>query len=112
MSLFESLITDRAIGSRRFKIRVSDAAACIVAVGAPLLLYALSMPTNVFLEDDGLFLAAAKHLGVAHPPGYPLYTLVGFLFMQLPFSTPAAAGHFYSAFFGALACGMVYACCR
>ncbi|MCY4459856.1 MAG: DUF2723 domain-containing protein, partial [Albidovulum sp.] len=90
----------------------ADIAAFVAAFAAPLLLYAMTMPRTVYLEDDGLFLAVARHLGVAHPPGYPLYTLLGYVFMQLPFSTPAAAGHFYSAFFGALACSMVYACCR
>ena len=98
--------------SSRFKISKFDAAAFFAAVVGPLYLYTLTMPTQVYLEDDGLFLTATAHLGVAHPPGYPLYTLIGYLFMQLPFSTLAAAGHFYSAFFGALACGTVYACGR
>jgi len=64
------------------------------------MLYAITMPRTVYREDDGLFPAAAKHPGVAHPPGYPLHSLLGHVFMQLPFSTPAAAGHVYRAFFG------------
>jgi len=55
---------------------------------------------------------AGAHLGIAHPPGYPLYTLLVHLFMQLPFGTPALMGHFSSAVFGALACGALYGCAR
>ena len=78
----------------------------------PLALFALTLPHTVVLEDDGLFLMAGEHLGVAHPPGYPLYTLLCYLFMQLPFGTPALLGHFSSAVLGALACAGVYGCAR
>jgi hypothetical protein len=53
--------------------------------------------------DGGDFLAAAATLGVPHPPGYPTYTLVLHLLMQLPFAEPAAAGNLLSALAGALA---------
>tara|TARA_A100001388_G_scaffold124120_1_gene91647 strand:+ start:302 stop:559 length:258 start_codon:yes stop_codon:yes gene_type:complete len=43
----------------------------------------------VVLEDDGLFLMVAKHLGIAHPPGYPLFTGIAHLFLQFPFGTDA-----------------------
>ena len=49
-----------------------DAAALAAAVLGPLALYAATLPRTVVLEDDGLFLMAGVHLGVAHPPGYPL----------------------------------------
>jgi len=55
---------------------------------------------------------AGVHLGVAHPPGYPLYTLIVHLFTRLPFGEPAFLGHLSSAVLGALACGGVYACAR
>ena len=64
------------------------------------------------LEDDGLFLMAGAHLGVAHPPGYPLYTLIVHLFTRLPFGDPAVLGHLSSAVLGALACGALYCCAR
>ena len=56
---------------------------------APLVPYALTMPRTVVLEDDGLFLMVGAHLGVAHPPGYPLHRLIVHLFLQLPFGPPA-----------------------
>ena len=90
----------------------SDAAALAAAVLGPLALYAATLPRTVVLEDDGLFLMAGVHLGVAHPPGYPLYTLIVHLFTRLPFGDPAVLGHLSSAVLGALACGAVYCCAR
>ncbi len=93
-------------------IRRCDALALAAAVIGPLLLYVRTLPHTVVLEDDGLFLMVASHLGIAHPPGYPLHTLLNHLFTWLPFGTPAFAGHLSSAVFGALTCGMVYLCAR
>ena len=89
-----------------------DAAALAAAVLGPLALYAATLPRTVVLEDDGLFLMAGVHLGVAHPPGYPLYTLIVHLFTRLPFGDAAFLGHLSSAVLGALACGAVYCCAR
>ena len=92
--------------------RSGGALAFALAVVGPLALYAWTMPRTVVLEDDGLFLMVGGTLGVAHPPGYPLYTWICHMFMQVPFGTPALLGHLSSAVLGALACGMVYACAR
>ena len=89
-----------------------DWAALAAAVLGPLLLYITTMPRTVVLEDDSLFLLAGVHLGVAHPPGYPLYTLIVHLFTRLPFGEAALLGHLSSAVLAALACGAVYCCAR
>ena len=89
-----------------------DGTTLAASVVAPLVLYVLTMPRTVVLEDDGLFLMAGAHLGVAHPPGYPLYTLIVYLFTQLPFGSVAFLGHLSSAVLGAFACGCVYVCAR
>ena len=89
----------------------TDVAALAVAVLGPLALYAVTLPRTVVLEDDGLFLMAGVHLGIAHPPGYPLHTLIVHLFTRLP-GDPAVLGHLSSAVLGALACGAVYACAQ
>ena len=82
------------------------------AVLGPLLLYTVTLPRSVVLEDDGLFLMAGAEWGIAHPPGYPLYTLLCHLFMRLPFGNPAVLGHLSSAVLGAIACGAVFLCAR
>lgn len=89
----------------------SDGAAIVAAALGPLALYALTMPRTVVLEDDGLFLMVGEHLGISHPPGYPLYTFLCWLFMRLP-GNPAVLGHLSSAVLGALACATLYACAR
>ena len=91
---------------------LKDALLFGAAALGPLALYVATLPRTVVLEDDGLFLMAGASLGVAHPPGYPLYTLVCHLFMQLPFATPAISGHLSSAVPGALACALVAVCAR
>lgn len=91
---------------------IRDGAALVASILAPFVLYVLTMPRTVVLEDDGLFLMAGAHLGVAHPPGYPLFTLIVYLFTQLPFGSVAFLGHLSSAILGALACGCVYICGR
>ena len=89
-----------------------DLAALAAGALGPLLLYVSTLPPTVVLEDDGLFLMAGVHLGIAHPPGYPLYTLIVHLFTRLPFGDAAFLGHLSSAVLGALACGGVYCCAR
>ena len=69
-----------------------------------LLVYLWSAPRTVVLEDDGLFILAAYFNGIAHPPGYPLYTLLGHFMTKLPFGSVAYRVHMLSALFGALGC--------
>lgn len=73
-------------------------------------LYALTAPRKVALEDDGLFLMNLHFFGVNHPPGYPLYTLLGSPFYHLlpDFLSPAFRGHLFSGFAGAVACAALY----
>src|SRR5207244_10726492 len=71
-------------------------------------LYAYSAPRTVTLEDDGLFIMSSYFLGIDHPPGYPLHTLLGKLFTLLPVGSIALRVHLLSAFFGALTCAAVW----
>lgn len=81
----------------------------LVALGV----YVFSLPPSVTMEDAGEFAVAADWLGVPHPPGYPIWTLTAWVFTRLfgwlsfrGHPNPAWALSFYSAFFGALACGL------
>jgi hypothetical protein len=53
--------------------------------------------------DSGDLVAAAFTLGIPHPPGYPLFTLISSLFARLPWFEPAAGVAILSATFAALA---------
>ena len=71
--------------------------------------YVWTAPQTVTLEDSGNFIMAANSLGVAHPPGYPLYTLLGKLFITLiPFGSVAYRVHLLSACCGAGACAVLW----
>ena len=69
-----------------------------------LLLYVHNLSPAVYSGDVGDLLTAAALGGVAHPPGYPLFTFIGFLLVHQPFihQTPAFLVGLISAFSGAL----------
>ena len=65
---------------------LADGAALTIA----LILYNITAAPDVLPADAGEFQWIAPLLGVAHPPGYPLYMLAGGLFTRLlPWGTPA-----------------------
>jgi hypothetical protein len=66
-----------------------------------LLLYLATLNPSVLPADNGEFQIVAWKLGIAHPPGYPLYTLVGFLFARL-FTSPAFALNLLSTILAAI----------
>ncbi|XP_068608236.1 LOW QUALITY PROTEIN: protein O-mannosyl-transferase TMEM260 [Brachionichthys hirsutus] len=56
--------------------------------------------------DSGELITTACELGVAHPPGYPLFTLLAHLAMRvLPSLSPAHSVNLMSGLLGAAACG-------
>lgn len=69
----------------------------------PLALYAATAPRMIMPEDDGLFILAAYFMGVAHPPGYPLFVLLAHPFSWLPFDSIAFRIHLASSVFASLA---------
>lgn len=85
--------------------------AAVVAAGL-FALYAATSPRSVALEDDGLFILSSHFLGIEHPPGYPLFTLLGKLFTLLPFGSVAYRVHLLSALLGALSCASLWFCAR
>ncbi len=76
--------------------------------------YVYTLAPTVTLEDSGELAVASDYLGVPHPPGYPIWTLTTWFF-QWVFHAKDFLGHpnpawgvgLASAFFGALACGLL-----
>jgi tetratricopeptide (TPR) repeat protein len=66
-----------------------------------LLVYTCTLAPTVTGEDSGELIGAAWTLGVPHPPGYPLWTLLAHTFTWLPFGNPAWRVNFFSAACGA-----------
>jgi hypothetical protein len=73
-----------------------------------LLLYLYTSPRGIALEDDGFFVLTAQAWGIAHPPGYPLYTLFAGLFQWLPVGSLAWRIHAFSALCGALTVSVLW----
>ncbi len=93
--------------SNRFA--VFGLAACVALF--TLAVYACTMaPTITWRNagaDSGDFVTAAINLGVPHPTGYPLYTILAHTFTALP-GEPARNVTFLSAVAGALAVGLLF----
>src|SRR5262249_50248410 len=89
---------------RNIPVRIAAATALPAAGGPPrrlvwgeagltgvaaLAVYLLTASPGLATGDSGELIAAAWTLGVAHPPGYPLYTALGFLITHLSFGDAA-----------------------
>lgn len=57
--------------------------------------------------DGGELAAAARTLGIPHPPGYPTYVLLAHVFTRLPLGELAARTNAFSALSAALAVALV-----
>ena len=76
----------------------ADGLTCLLSLS----IYVGTTALDVLPADSGEFQIVAPLLGVAHPPGYPLYTLLGRLFTLLvPFGPAAYRLNLLSALLGA-----------
>ena len=81
--------------------------AAAIASLAALALYARTLAPTVTLVDSGELILAAHSLGVAHPPGFPLYVMLAHLATLVPIGNVAVRVNFASAIFAALAAGVI-----
>ncbi len=89
-----------------FLARLTPAIAGVIA----FVVYAITLHPSIPGGDSGELIAVAHAPGIAHPPGYPLYTLIGFLWSHLiPAGSVAWRMNLLSAVCGALAVAMLSA---
>ena len=94
----------RVGGDRRRVIKGS-----LLLAAAFFVLYVATLAPDVLPADNGEFQIVANNLGVAHPPGFPLYTLLGHLMTRLPLAaSPAYKVNLLSAVTSALTLELVY----
>ena len=74
----------------------------------PFVTYLRTLAPTIYGLDSAELTTAAYCLGLVHPPGYPLYLLIGHLFTRLPFGNVGYRMNLMSAFFGALAITLLY----
>src|SRR5437867_9240129 len=89
---------------RPFRAELLCAGAVFVAT---LLLYTWTLAPTVTLVDSGELIVVAHGLGVAHPPGVPLWVMLAHLASLVPLGNVAVRINFSSALFAALASAMV-----
>src|SRR5215831_11134259 len=81
---------------------------CTAAVFlAALVVYIWTLAPTVTLVDSGELIVVAQGLGVAHPPGFPLWVMLAHLASLLPLGNVAVRINFSSALFAALACALL-----
>jgi len=72
-----------------------------LATLALLFVYLITMCRDMSLFDSPELALVAYQLGLGHPPGQPLHTLLGFVFAHLPFIPPLIGLNALSAMCGA-----------
>jgi hypothetical protein len=80
----------------------------LVLVILTFFVYLFTLSPSVNLGDSGELTAAAFCLGVPHPSGYPVYSLLGKLFCLFPLGSIGFRMNLMSAVFGVLAVGVIY----
>ncbi|MDI6735886.1 MAG: DUF2723 domain-containing protein, partial [bacterium] len=83
----------------------------IVGIGIFLfafLVYLKTVASTVTFSDSGDFITCAYTLGIAHPTGYPLWTMLGHLSCYLPLGNIAFRVNLFSGLLGALTVIVAY----
>jgi hypothetical protein len=73
-----------------------------------LLIYWRTLAPGVYGFDSAEYATGVYTQGIVHPPGYPLYLLIGKLFALLPFGDVAYRLNLMSAFFAALTIALLF----
>ena len=83
----------------------------LLAFVLPLALYVKTLAPTYIPIDSAELVLCMKFWGICHPPGFPLYTLVGNLFTSIfPFGSLIFKANLLSAIFGAGTILLVYLC--
>ncbi len=79
-----------------------DLVVALACAAVAMAVYVRTLGPTVTGEDSGELVTAAYTMGIAHPPGYPLWCILGKLFTVIvPFGNIAWRVNLMSAFFGA-----------
>jgi len=73
------------------------------------IVYSFTTAPDVMFTDSGELSSAAATLGVSHPTGYPLFTILGFLWSKLPMGVSIILQmNLFSVFWAALSSIIIY----
>src|SRR6266480_5894288 len=82
--------------------------AAAIAAGAVFVLYLITLAPSTAMWDTSEYIAAAYTLGLPHPPGNPLFVLIGRVFTIIPIFGPNVATRInvFAAICSAVSAGM------
>lgn len=93
------------------KSRIDFALGFLLALVA-FFLYVQTLVPSILDGDQGELQYMPSILGIPHPPGFPLYLLLGHLWSLLPIGDLAYRMNLFSAIFGALTIGALFVVLR
>ncbi|MDR2734910.1 MAG: DUF2723 domain-containing protein [Spirochaetota bacterium] len=108
------LVTRRSIGvvpgaqSAPYRFVRNDFYCAGVAFLVSFGVYLFTMTPELCTGDSGELTTAMYNLGAAHPPGTPLFTMIGKIFIYLPIGSVAYRVNLMAAFFGALTAAFLF----
>ncbi|MEO0182541.1 MAG: DUF2723 domain-containing protein [candidate division WOR-3 bacterium] len=79
----------------------------VLFLGIVFLIYLYSLCPTLYLIDSGELATVSYTLGIAHPTGYPLYTLISYFFAHLP-GEPIRNLNFLSALVSVIAAFLLF----
>ncbi len=86
-----------------------DSLIALILIFSCFALYLKTLAPDILPADNGEFQLIAANLGVAHPPGFTLYTMLAHLMTRLPLGpTPAFRVNLFSAITSTLTLTAVY----
>jgi len=87
---------------------IKTAIAAFVLILA-ITVYIFTLAPGIHLEDSAEFATATATLGIAHPPGFPFYLLLGHIFIKLiPFGSIALRLNLATAFFSSTTVAVLF----
>src|SRR6266576_680198 len=98
---------DTQINARTISLSRAELFCAGIVFLIALLLYSWTLAPTVTLTDSGELIVVARGLGIAHPPGVPLWIILAHLASLVSFGNIAQRINFSSALFAALACAML-----
>src|SRR4030066_1454051 len=94
------------------RLNLARAVPALITVLFPLVVYSLTLSPAVSFIDSGELAVVCYTLGISHPTGYPLYTLLGKIATWFPLSEVIVGLNFLSALFAAVATFIVFLCLK
>lgn len=90
-------------------LALCDKLVVLILVGVSAVLYVRTCAPSLLFGDSGEFQFVPYILGIAHPTGYPLYVMLGWLWSHLlPLGNVAYRMNLFSSFWAALTVGMLF----